>query len=335
MHFDPLSRRTFIKSASVAIAASATAREALAQASPPAPANDKPLRLGIVGSDNSHAEAFSKIANGLQPEFQIPGVRVTHIWGTDPARTQEVAEGGKIEHIAAKREDLIGQVDGVICVHRHGGLHLEDALPFLKAGIPAFVDKPLATSVADATALLDAAEAAKVGFTSFSTLRYAQGTVQFLDGLRANAGELVTGSSTGPADPGSEYGGLFFYGIHALELMHATWGYGIERVRATQHRGIVSAACAFATGPLVTLQLLNNGGKGLGVGGFHLHTVGKQSIDKYSVDSGSSYYDGMQVFVKAMRTGEWPLTRAQLLEPVKVLAAIEESLKTEKEITIV
>ncbi len=287
------------------------------------------LRLGIVGSDNSHAEAFSKLVNldeGING-LRVEDCKVTHIYGTDQKRTEEVAKIGKIPNIVAKAEDMIGAVDGIACVWRHGGKHLADTLPFLKAGLPAFVDKPLACSVADATRLLDAAEKAKVGFTSFSTLRYAANVVEYINFLREKAGPLTAGVSTGPADLASEYGGIFFYGIHAVELMNAVWGYGCESVKATEHNNNVVVACKFGNGALVTLNMMGNA-----TYAFHLLAFGKDAWKEHNVDSSTCYFDGMKMYLETMKTGKWPLTREQLLEPVKILTAIDKSLKENREV---
>lgn len=289
------------------------------------------FKLGIIGSDNSHAEVFSKLANleeGLNG-YRIEDVQVTHIYGTDPQRTQEVAVAGKIPHIVTELRDMIGKVDGVLCVWRHGGKHLADTLPFLEAGIPAFVDKPLACSVEDATRLIDAAQKAGVGFTSFSTLRYCKSVTEFLGDLAQHAGTLTAGASTGPADLKSEYGGIFFYGIHEVELMNAVWGYGCESVEAISHNGNVVVVCKFATGPLVTLNMLGNASYV-----FHLAAFGKDGWQHLAVDSSTSYYEGMKVILRTLRGGEWPLTREQLLEPIRILTAVNRSLDENREIVL-
>jgi predicted dehydrogenase len=289
------------------------------------------FRVGIVGSDNSHAEQFSKLANldeGVNG-LRIEDVRVTHIYGTDPKRTEEVAKIGKIPNIVTNMEEMIGAVDGVLCVWRHGGKHLPDTLPFIRAGLPAFVDKPLACSVADAKQLIDAAQKARVGFTSFSTLRYAQNLAEYVSFLKEKAGELTAGVSSGPAQLDSEYGGIFFYGIHAVELMNAVWGYGCQSVKSTVHNGNMVVACKFRRGALVTLNFMGNA-----TYVFHLAAFGKQAWKDHAVDSSTCYYDGMKIFMDTLRTGKWPLTPEQLLEPVRILSAIDKSVKENREVTL-
>ncbi len=289
------------------------------------------FKLGIIGSDNSHAIAFSKLANleGGFDGLRVEDARVTHIYGTDPERTKEVAEAGEIPQIVERKEDMIGEVDGVLCVWRHGALHLPDTLPFLEAGIPAFVDKPLATTVEDAKKLIDAAEKAGVGFTSFSTLRFSQSVEAFVAELPEKTGTLTAGVSTGPADLKSEYGGLFFYGIHAVELMNTVWGYGCRSVHALEHNGNVMATCRFDSGPFVTLNLLGNASYV-----FHLAAFGTKGWQTLAVDASSSYRDGLKIILDTLVTGKWPLSREELLEPVKILTAINRSLQETREVDL-
>ena len=37
---------------------------------------------------------------------------------------------------------MLGKIDALIVDHRHAKYHLEAATPFVKAGIPTFIDKP-------------------------------------------------------------------------------------------------------------------------------------------------------------------------------------------------
>lgn len=289
------------------------------------------FRLGIIGSDNSHAEAFSKLANlddGYNG-FKIDNARVTHIYGSDPVRTREVAENGKIPNIVTRLEDMLAGVDGVICVWRHGSKHLRDTEPFLKAGIPAFVDKPLASSVADARQLIETAQQTNVGFTSFSSLYFAQSTRDFVDELKKSAGTLTAGCSSGPAKFDDEYDGIFFYGIHVVQMMNAVWGYGCESVHATLHRRNCVAVCKFTSGPLVSLNLMANAKYA-----FHTVAFGTEGWKELSGEMTSSYYDGMKVFLDVMRTGKWVLSPEQLLEPIQILAAIQKSVAEGREVKL-
>ena len=67
---------------------------------------------------------------------------------------------------------------------------------------------------------------------------------------------------------------------------------------------------------------------------FHLTAFGDKGWLQHTVDSGTSYYDGMLVYMETLRTGKWPLSADELLEPVKILTAIKRSLETHWEVSL-
>lgn len=281
------------------------------------------FRIGIVGSDNSHAIAFSQLLNREEGYngMRLEGAKVTHLYGVEPERTREVAELGEIPTITEKTEEMMGGVDGIICVLRDGALHKEAVMPFLKAGMPVFVDKPLATTVSDVDAMLDVALRTGAGFSSFSTLRYELGMQAWCEQSREEEGAALTGISTGPGDLESEYSGIFFYGIHAVELMLERWGYGVKEVTAVPSGRSVQAVCRYDSGLLVTLNLVQGGRPG-----FRLHSFGERGAGEHTVDTRTNYRDGLTIALDVLREGHWPLTPDELREPVAILGAIERSV---------
>jgi len=279
------------------------------------------VKIGIVGSDNSHAIAFSKLCNasGGRDGLRVRGARVTHLFGLNQARNEEVAAAGDIPTIVADPAEMLGRVDAVLVVFRHGGLHAQYALPFIKAGVPVFVDKPLACTVTDAKKLVAAAKRSGSGLTSFSTVRYAGDTVKVIKDVR-KVGPLAGGVVFGPADAASEYGGLIFYGIHTVEIMLEVFGYDVASVRAVQSEMGVTATCAYRDGALVTLQFVTKGARGFGV---MVHTQKGHVVRELNLST--CYRDGFRVYFKMFKTGAWPLTGPQLVRPIEVMEAIVAS----------
>ncbi|MBI2422161.1 MAG: Gfo/Idh/MocA family oxidoreductase [Candidatus Hydrogenedentes bacterium] len=291
----------------------------------PATAEAGEFRLGIVGSDNSHAEAFASLANleSGKDGLRVPGLRVTHICGDDPAITGQKAKDCQIANIVEKHTDMIGQVDGILNVRRHGGRHLEDALPFLEAGVPVFIDKPLACSVQDAETLINAAQKSGVGFTSFSTLPFESTYQAFLAEVKEKAGAIAAGSVSGPCELNSEYGGIYFYGIHSVDLLLETFGLACESVSAAEKNGHVHATCLFKNGPLVSLQLMHDT-----AGGWHVNVFGEKAHLQHKAVVKTHYFDGLTIIKETLTTGKWPRTPEALLRPIQVLDALDRSLKS-------
>lgn len=153
------------------------------------------LRLGLIGLSpgNGHPYSWAAIFNGYDthamescefsviprylenqtfPEDCIPGAKVTHIWTQNPVLSQKVASASLIPHVVNHYNDLIGAVDAVLLARDDAENHLFHATKFLQAGIPIYIDKPLALSVANAENLLSLQKYEGQLF-SCSALRYA------------------------------------------------------------------------------------------------------------------------------------------------------------------
>ena len=66
-------------------------------------------RVGIIGSENSHAKAFSKCFN-LSGEYD--DVKVIGIWGEEPEAGRKLSEECSIPIMTP--EEMLGQVDGIM-----------------------------------------------------------------------------------------------------------------------------------------------------------------------------------------------------------------------------
>lgn len=206
-----------------------------------------PLRLAMLGMipGNGHPYSWSAIVNGYDPAplaacpypvirqylgakppatVGIAGARVTHLWTDDPAEAPGVAATALIPHVLARPEDAIGQVDAVLVATDDGFDHVRRARPFVEAGLPVFVDKPLALTIEDLRTFL-AWEKAGARLLSSSGLRYAPELTPYLAGTTNPAlGELrwISGVSTKTWER---------YGIHLLEPIARVLGPGFESVR--------------------------------------------------------------------------------------------------------
>jgi len=86
----------------------------------------------------------------------LPGVELAAVVDTNRARAEEIAAANGTRAVFDARE-VLGQVDAVtIAVPTE--VHAVIALPFLEQGTPVLVEKPIARTVAEADAMIAAAE---------------------------------------------------------------------------------------------------------------------------------------------------------------------------------
>lgn len=193
----------------------------------------KALRLGIMGMSpgNGHPYSWSAIFNGYDatametcgfpvipryleqqrfPDDCIDNARVTHVWTHDPDLSRQIAKAACIDSVCDHPDDLIGQVDAVLLARDDAETHLQYATPFLKAGLPIYVDKPLALSLDEAKALINL-QIYPGQLFSCSALRYAP-ELQLDAGQRARIGEIRCVAATVPKDWDK-------YAVHVIEPM--------------------------------------------------------------------------------------------------------------------
>src|SRR5437667_1081422 len=181
------------------------------------------LRAGMIGLDTSHVPAFAKLFNNPKATGDISGIRIVtgYPGGTDiPASRDRVgkfteelrAMGIQIVDSIPK---LLEQIDVVLLESVDGRIHLQEAVPVIKAGKPLFIDKPVAGSLADAIAIYDLAKERNVACFSSSSLRFSPGIRELLQ--NKEVGTIVGAETWGPSYYKEGQHDLFFYGIHGIE----------------------------------------------------------------------------------------------------------------------
>jgi len=138
--------------------------------------SNEDLRLGIIGlsEGNGHPYSWAAIFNGYDPVIMascpfpaipkylarqvfprdaIPMAQVTHVWAQDPAVAEHVAAASLIPIVVDKYEAMIGEVDAILLARDDAENHLEMSIPFLDAGLPVYIDKPIALTLENLAAL--------------------------------------------------------------------------------------------------------------------------------------------------------------------------------------
>ncbi|WP_053204207.1 Gfo/Idh/MocA family protein [Jiangella muralis] len=286
-------------------------------------------RIGFIGTENSHTDHFIRFLN---TEQRHPGFRVVALAGGGTERNETLRAQGGIEQVVDDPADLIPLVDAAIISTRDGARHREQAEPLLAAGIPVLVDKPFATTIDDAEAMLDAAEKAPAVLVSGSALRFVPQIADLADD--AARGALRQLSIVGPGDPGSEYSGLFFYGIHHVEAALEILGNPVVEpgsVTASVTRdGDTTVALLRIAGVAVVLTFIVPDADHRVP--FHATATGVDGVVARELTLDRDYNaPALARFVTTVETGRAPAGRKHLLSPVVVMSAVVEALENRRE----
>ncbi len=284
------------------------------------------LKIGMVGADSNHSLSF---ARALNVDKIIGGARVTHLVGETAAhRTRTVATDGNIPHIAARPEDMIGAVDAAVIAHRHPQFHLPAARPLLEAGLPLYIDKSLCCRTAEAKRFLARAVALRVPVCSFGVVPLQPAFVALQKRI-SQLGPIHAVVSTGPCDVKCKWGGVFFYGIHQVEMVLRLLGYAVSHVQVVRGRGKNHVGTiAYKDGKVATVNLI--GEEGVTGAFFHLSVIGAKGRIDQTIQTmpypESMYYSGIRAFVRTFRTRQSTDTAETMLGAVAVLEALEKSI---------
>lgn len=285
------------------------------------------IRLGIVDFDTSHAVEFTKRINhvGIAEDQWVEGAKVVAgVPGTSAIAPETIPKnlatlkGYGIE-ILDDPAALFGKVDAVLIEAVDGSVHLGRAMPFLERGIPTYVDKPFACSVADAKAMMDMAMTKHIPLMSASSLRYAPEIVA-ASGGKGPAGAIVGVTTFGPCMLHPRNPGMFHYGIHAVEMLFTLMGPGCREVTSVSRAGTDVATGIWSDGRMATVRGLRDGKHDYGFTVF-----GEKGVKSEGVGSKYIYRELLKAVVGMFQSRQVPIDPRETLEIVAFIEAARQS----------
>jgi hypothetical protein len=285
--------------------------------------------IGIVGisEGNGHPFSYGSIINGYSPEGLAasgwPGIyeyvrrrhpsefgfsdwAITHAWTQDSDSTSKLCAACRIPHAANDSRDFLGKVDAVIIARDDFETHFQMAKPFLEAGLPVFIDKPMSLDVSELRAFRPYLE--KGQLMSCSGMRYARE----LDEPRADL------SAYGPLKliRGAIVLSWEKYGVHMLEaILSITTAHPVS-VRMLP-AGHASAAVRLDDGVLVQIDALGECART-----FHIEFFGTRLVAAFDItDNFSMFRRMLWQFLESVRTGQPAIPPERTLEIMRVLIA--------------
>ncbi|WP_435009979.1 Gfo/Idh/MocA family protein [Tundrisphaera lichenicola] len=289
------------------------------------------IRLGIVDFDTSHAVEFTKRLNhvGIAEDQWVEGARV--VAGV-PGRSQispevipqnlETLKGFGVE-ILDDPAELFGKVDAVMIEAVDGSVHLERAMPFLEKGMPTYVDKPFACSMADAKAMVKIAMEKHIPLMSSSSLRYAPEVVAARGGT-GPVGEIIGVSTYGPAPTHPRNPGLFHYGIHPVEMLFTLMGPGCQKVTNLSTPGAEVVTGLWSDGRIASIRGIRDGKADYGFTLF-----GTKGVQTQGVSTQYIYRELLKKIVGMFETRQLPIDLRETLEIVAFIEAARKSAEAQ------
>lgn len=282
-------------------------------------------KIGIIGLDTSHSIAFTKTINNSEGKEELSGFRVVAAYpqGSSaieisrkriPAYTEEIKAMGV--EIVDSIDDLLKKVDVVLLETNDGNLHLEQALPVLKAGKRMFIDKPIAASLKDTLAIFEASKRYNTPIFSSSSLRYEQAIQEILKSNKI--GEVLGVDAYSPATLEKSHPDLFWYGIHGVEILFTLLGSGCKSVVRIYNEATDVVTGTWNDNKIGTFRGIREGKTDYGGTAF-----GSEGIEHFKYTSG---YEPLVVeILEFFRSGIPPVSPEETIAIYAFMEAADES----------
>ena len=221
------------------------------------------IRLGIVGcGPYSHGSYISFITGAMGNRVRGSQFKITHLWGDDYHRNYAGSRAAKMDEegfrpgprlaketgaiLVRLPDEMIGNVDAVMVMDFDRSADL--AVPFLREGIPTFVNRPFASTMADGRAIVSAAEDSGTALFTGSLVPWMVETRKLKS--QVNRDTLVSFQAEALS---RTYGQ---YVSHGLEFIYGIVGGQLRRARLTGWDGSGGYDPAILPPLLVELEYL-------------------------------------------------------------------------------
>jgi predicted dehydrogenase len=316
-----LNRREFIRTTGMAgMAAMMLPYAGMAAGSRVAPGK----RIGIIGLDTSHSQAFTKLLNSPDADPAFGGYKVVAAYppgskdiafsvGRIPQITKDVAAMGV--EITTSIAALLSKSDVVLLNTNDGRLHYEQALEVMKAGKRMYINKPLAGSLKDILAIFADSHTYRAPVFSSSAMRYFE---NIKDISADKTGKILGADAYSPATIEKTHPDLFWYGIHGVEMLYTLMSTGCTQVIRVSEADTDLVVGTWEDKRIGTFRGTRSGTHDYGATLFTEKAVVKMQEAK-------GYHGLVQAITQFFDTGISPVSQAETTEIYTFMAAADES----------
>jgi predicted dehydrogenase len=296
------------------------------------------LKIGLIGLDTSHVPAFTKLLNDSSDPYHVPGARVVAGYpggspdfelsiGRVEGFTQEIKNNYGVEILDTPLA-VAQKSDAIILTAVDGRVHPTLFAEIAPLGKPTFIDKPFAVSSADAKTIIELAKQHNVAILSCSSLRYAQ---PLLDALAQEETPIIGADVYGPLAIQPTQGGLFWYGIHTVEMLYSIFGRGCRQVTTTTNENHDFVVGLWEDGRIGTIRGNRKGNNGFGA------LIHRENTTQFvnASDHPKPGYAGLLEQALSMFRGEKPdVEIEETLEIVRFIEAANQGRESGKIVAI-
>ena len=274
-------------------------------------------RLATVHSPAARELEKKYTLEDIRNDPAFRGVKVTCWWGEDREAAEGMAERLGVRDVYHTPEEMVQRVDAAMVCSYDPADHHRLAMPFLRAGIPTFIDKPFTDNLDEAREMVATARATGAMLFSSSPWKWSPA----IQDLAASLGSLGSVRTVVASGPGIE--GPFFYVTHSVETLQYLFGVGVEHVSCIRDDLHHAITLRYRDGRIGFVNAMRDIS-------WVRHAVVYGENGYLEADVSNPHRDEGQVrtvveFIHAVRSGKPPLPLEYPEEATKIMVAAERS----------
>ena len=280
-------------------------------------------RIVILGCENSHADGFLRFIKECPDVYG--DIQVVGVFSEEREAAEKLHDKFGVS-VMNSYDEAVGMVDGVVVTARHGAKHYEYAKPYIKSGVPMFIDKPITIDEDEAIRFMRECRDAGNRLTGGSSCLHAEWVQQ----LRREHNEGIGGKTLGgylraPLHFGSVYGGFYFYAEHLVGVTSEIFGRYPKSVKAFRNGATLTVIFRYDDFDVT----------GVYVEGSYCYYAARSSESgvkgsEYPVDD-SCFKTEFSNILSLLNGGEQKISYDDMIAPVFVMNAISRSLESGEE----
>ncbi len=278
-------------------------------------------KIVILGCENSHADAFLE---HIIEKKAVDDIEVIGIFSEEREAMNKLSERFGVYKMK-NYDELAGAVDGVIITARHGGKHYEYAKPYIKYGVPMFIDKPITVTEEEAVLFMRDLRDNNVKACGGSMVIFDEFVQELKDDVKNKTyGAVHGGFVREPLSVDNPHGGFFFYSQHLAQTVMTIFGNYPKSVKMFENGNARNGIVRYENYDVSINYVVGSG----------VYVAGISCQDKFKVSEfkfENGFVSEFNEFYAMLKGGKQPHSYEDLIAPVFVLNAMNRSLLSGKE----
>lgn len=296
------------------------------------------IKVAIIGLDTSHSIKCTKLMQDpdCPKDQRVPGLRAISCLrfktpfqnkeGLD-SRQQQLERWGV--NVTTNFEEAIDGCDAIMLEINDGSYHLEYFKKVAALGKPVFLDKPLATTLADGRAIIRLVKKHKTRVWSGSSVPFCPEIAKITSQV-SDVSICHTFGAMGKAPAGDS---LIWYGVHTFEMLQRIMGPGPKSVQAIETKQSIISVINYDNERHGVVEAIS--GCYTYGGCVHGTVKGNQQVIQFQCNSQYNHRNLLR-HIKAFFNGApAPVDMATTFEGLAMMTAARKSIETGKRMKVV